>query len=93
MGSLLRLTLRGSPLWRRKSSRTESAQGVRHQWQRHIGAVVVKVGAEVSAEVGTKVDVLLAIGVMHGWVGGPVASDLGGGWVASTASGGASWEP
>jgi hypothetical protein len=97
VGSLLRLTLCGGPLWRRKSSRTESAQGVWHQWQRHTGAVVVKMGVEVSAEVGaevgTKVDVLLAIGVMHGWVGGPVASDLGGGWVASTASGGASWEP
>jgi hypothetical protein len=64
-------------------------QGVWHQWQRHTSAVVVKVGAEVSAEV----DVLLAIGVMHGWAGGPMASDLGGGWLTSTASEVATWEP
>jgi hypothetical protein len=44
-------------LRRRNSSRTESAQGVWHQQQRHTGAGELKMGAEVD----TKIDVLLAI--------------------------------
>jgi hypothetical protein len=89
MGSRLRLTLRGGLLRRRKSRRTESVQGVWHQKQRHTDAVVLKVGTEV----GTAVEVLPTIAVMHGWAGAALASQLDDGWVTSTASGGASWEP
>ena len=75
-------------LWRRKSSRTRAAQGVRHQWQRQTGKAMGTVPP--AAE-------LLVVRVVHGWsceadadAAAPAGIDNG---VASTASEVFSGEP
>ena len=87
---------RGGRLWRRKSSRTRTEQGVWHQWQCHADAVRGKVAAGEDALL-----LLLVVVVVHGWVdgvgaagaAGTAAAAMGVGTATSTASEAGDGEP
>jgi hypothetical protein len=96
----LRRAWRADRLWRRKSSRTRAAQGVRHQWQRQAGKVTAGISqgwsaAELAGVVA--VAALLVVTVLHGWsaeasAGAAAAAGIDEG-VASTASKALNGEP
>ena len=93
---------RGGRLWRRKSSRTRTEQGVWHQWQCHADAVRGKVAAgEDALLLLLLLVVVVVVVVVHGWVdgvgaagaAGTAAAAMGVGTATSTASEAGAGEP